>query len=99
MVKKRVNEVLGDKMDAFDEWLKSSAKNATVNMEQGLSFSFRRRGQPIIRTAAGTPRCRHLWVRTPPILLRRVFIYPRENAESSSRFGKSAGGLCSSIAY
>ena len=45
MVKKRVNEVLGDKMDAFDEWLKSSAKNATVNMEQGLSFSFRRRGE------------------------------------------------------
>ena len=54
VVKKRINEVLQDKMDAFDEWLESSAKNATVNMEQGLSFSFRRRGEPIVRTAAGT---------------------------------------------
>ena len=54
VVVKRVNEVLKDKMDAWDKWQKSSAQGATVNMKRGVSLSFRRPGQPVPRTAAGT---------------------------------------------
>ena len=43
--------------------------------------------------STSSPRCRHLWVRLPPILLRRDFIYPRENTESSGRYGKPADGF------
>ena len=41
-------------MDAWDKWQKSSAQGATVNMKRGVSLSFRRPGQPVPRTAAGT---------------------------------------------
>ena len=44
-------------------------------------------------SSTSSPRCRYLWIRLLPILLRRDFIYPRESTESSGRCGKPADGF------